>query len=226
MFPKYDGLKFTVKQIMQFALGSQGHDQLLKELRLMVSGKSVLLCGAGESFNDFNSYLSDYDVVFGMNGLFRLLGDSGDFDYFFIEDRAAYGNYVDEKSNSSKLITVAGMPGNVKRQLNFIHKYGYPFFMKSPKISRSGRCFFWGGSVAFFAMNVLLVSEASKIGVLGVDLCDTNGYAVDGYRRKSDTVMTPNFQASRDCLKGLFLASEELFPKTVIADLGNGAIFE
>jgi hypothetical protein len=226
MLQKYDGFQFTLRQIVQKLIGGKAHKKLLSELSGIISGKSVLLCGAGQSLKDIDSYISDYDLVFGLNGLFRLKGGCQSFDYFFIEDRAAYNNYVHDKSNVERLITVAGMPGNKSRQLNFLHQYGFPSFLGNPKISTTGSSFFWGGSVAFFALNVLLVCRASKIGVLGVDLIDTNAYALDGYHVSTDSVMPPNFQLSRYCLRHLSLEARVSFPCTVIEDLGYGEIFK
>lgn len=223
---KYDGLKFTLAQLNQICFKNKNHKNLLADLTSVISGKKVLLCGAGLSFNELDSHIHSYDLVFGMNGLYRQMYQSSAFDFFFIEDRAAYHNYVGNFSNNTKLITVSGMQGNKTRQLNFIHKYGFPLFFKAPKLSKTGNCFFWGGSVAYFALNVLLVCKAKKIGVLGVDLVDSKAYALDDYHSNNDKVMPPNFSLARFCLKHLFDEAKTYFPNIIINDLGIGGIFD
>lgn len=226
MFPKYDGARFTAKQIFHFLLASKSHNLVLAELSETIQGRRVLLCGAGKSLKELELLAPDFDIIVGMNGLIREKELSHHFDYFFIEDRAAYDNYIRDDSPNKKIVTVAGMPGSHDRQLNFIHQYGFPRYLKKPMLGESGKCFFWGGSVAYFAINVMLCCRASGIGVLGVDLLSIDAYANPSYHNKDDRILPPDFALARYCLKSLFFDALVKFPSTVITDLGYGQIFD
>lgn len=226
MIPKLDGFKFTLYQLFQIISSVSHHKNLLKELKRKIEGKEVLLCGSGESLKDLASIKDNYEVICGTNGLLRLKNFQEEFTYFFIEDRKAFDNYATEKINVNKLISVAGMPNYKSRQLNFIHKYGFPFFFKNPFFSKDGRCFFWGGSVAYFSLNVLIFCNPKKIGIIGIDMVDDKAYAFDDYHQSGDSKTIPDFLLSRHCLKQFFLNAGKYYSNVEIIDHGCGKVFE
>ena len=226
MIYKFNGLKFTLLQLCQIISYKNHHKDLLKELKKKMEGKKVLLCGSGESLKNLASIKDNYDVICGTNGLLRIKNFYNEFTYFFIEDRKAFNNYVNENINENKLISVAGMPLYKSRQLNFLHKYGFPLFFKNPFFSRKGNCFFWGGSVAFFSLCVIIFCIPKKIGIIGIDMIDDKAYAFENYHQAGDSKTVPDFLISRHCLKHFIHNADKYFSGVEIKDHGYGRVFE
>ena len=169
--------------------------RILDEVKTQCRGKSVLICGAGPSLQQLESLAGKYDVVIGVNGLSRYYYESDIFTYFFIEDYEAYLNYRGQ-FDENKVILSAGMPGHRHRQIPFIHFYGFPRFLSQPFFSRTGRIFFWAGSVIPFAINVVALSAPRSIDVLGFDL-SYEGHFADEYRNKCDLVNPTDWDLQR-----------------------------
>lgn len=193
------GIITTAKQIafLGYNIIKQPHRKLSDKLQ----GKRVLLCGAGPSFSN-PPERTEYDYVLGVNGLSKLYQGSDYFDFFIIEDLGASANYS-KHYDSHKMIIASGLPkvGN-ELSLGFMHKYGYPAFIKKPfgfKKILGAPVFFWGDSVAYFAIELLRFAKPAQVDLVGFDFSNANRrHCSDNYRGKGDIVAPTDFTKQKN----------------------------
>lgn len=140
----------------------------------------VLILGAGRSLLNFNWEFKSSDLIILLNGVGEDYDIPGDYDsIWLIEDKKAWSNYKESVCKTSKIAIV---PQDIYTNCENIK--AIPFIRSTEFINNwfySKSLYFWGGTVAYLALQIAKNSKVQCIHLAGIDMYKSENYRLNYY---------------------------------------------